>query len=70
MTMDSMARRLGTGSAPGMPRQTGHTLVLGASSWERRQLQNILVSRARELGVDLQADDGLPVLQDLLELLH
>ena len=48
MTMDSMAFSLGTGSAPGMPRQTGQTLVLGSSSWERRwerrQLQNILVS--------------------------
>ena len=44
MTIDSMAFSLGTGSAPGMPRQTGQTLVLGSSSWERRQLQNILVS--------------------------
>ena len=43
-TIDWMARRLGTGSAPGRPRQTGHTLVLGSSSWDRRQLQNIFVS--------------------------
>ena len=45
-TMDSIALRLGTGSAPGSPRQTGHTLALGSSSWDRRQLQNILVSSA------------------------
>ncbi len=31
-TIDWIAALLGTGSAPGMPRQTGHTLVLGSSS--------------------------------------
>ncbi len=42
-TMDWMAARLGTGRAPGMPRHTGHTFVLGSSSCDRRQPQNILV---------------------------
>ena len=45
-TMAWMARRLGTGRAPGRPRHTGQTFVLGASSCDRRQLQNILVSSA------------------------
>ena len=44
MTMDWMAFLFGTGRAPGMPRQTGHTFVLGGSLCERRQLQNIFVS--------------------------
>ena len=44
-TMLWMAARLGTGSAPGRPRHTGHTLALGSSVWLSRQPQNILVSR-------------------------
>ena len=44
ITMDSMAFSLGTGSAPGMPRQMGQTLALGSSSWLSLQPQNIFVS--------------------------
>ena len=40
---NSMARRLGTGKAPGSPKQTGQTLVLGAACEASvRQPQNIL----------------------------
>ena len=41
--IDAMASRLGTGSVPGWPRQTGQTLVLGSSPNPLRQPQNILV---------------------------
>jgi|GEM_PF-5526159 len=44
ITMLWIAFLLGTGRAPGMPRHTGHTLVLGGSLWLSLQLQNILVS--------------------------
>ena len=37
------ASAFGTGSAPGKPRQTGQTLVLGRSPKLVRQAQNILV---------------------------
>ena len=37
------AWRLSTGKAPGRPRQTGQTLVLGASPKRLRQAQKILV---------------------------
>jgi len=43
-TMDSMAARLGTGSAPGSPRHTGQVWVLGAAPNSNLQPQNILVS--------------------------
>jgi hypothetical protein len=38
------AWRLSTGSAPGRPRHTGHTLVLGGSPNRLRQAQKILVA--------------------------
>ena len=41
---DSTATWLSTGSDPGIPRQTGHTCVLGSPPKRLAQLQNILVS--------------------------
>ena len=43
-TMDSMAARFGTGSAPGIPRHTGHVCVFGSAPNSSLQPQNILVS--------------------------
>lgn len=43
-TIDSIAALLGTGSAPGSPRQTGQVCVLGAAPNSSLQPQNILVS--------------------------
>src|SRR5580765_2688625 len=40
---NSTALRFNTGKAPGSPRQTGHTFVLGASPKRVEQEQNILV---------------------------
>src|SRR3954452_5442481 len=40
----SMAASLRTGSAPGRPRQTGHTWVLGSAPNSVGQPQNILVA--------------------------
>src|SRR5918998_6767753 len=42
-TANLMASPLGTGNAPGRPRHTGHTLVLGGSPNVVRLPQNILV---------------------------
>ena len=44
LMMRLIASRLGTGSAPGSPRQTGHTLVLGAASKRAGHPQNIFDS--------------------------
>ena len=41
---DSTAFSLTTGSAPGSPRQTGHTCVLGSAPNSVAQPQNILVA--------------------------
>src|SRR3954470_7923980 len=41
---ESTAWRLSTGSDPGSPRHTGHTLVLGSSPKALRQPQNNLVA--------------------------
>jgi hypothetical protein len=43
-TADSSAFSLSTGSAPGRPRQTGHTWVFGAAPKTVEQPQNILVT--------------------------
>src|ERR1700745_551211 len=43
-TANSTARRLSTGSTPGMPRHTGHTLVLGGAPKRVEHEQKILVS--------------------------
>src|SRR5918993_270698 len=42
-TANLIASALGTGNAPGKPRHTGHTLVLGGSPNVVRLPQNILV---------------------------
>ena len=42
-TIRAIASRLGTGSDPGCPRQTGHVRVLGSAPNSLRQPQNILV---------------------------
>ena len=42
-TASSMACRFGTGSAPGMPRHTGHTFVFGGAPNDVEHPQNILV---------------------------
>src|SRR5581483_8583115 len=39
----SIARRFGTGSAPGNARQTGHVFVLGGAAYSTGQRQNIFV---------------------------
>ncbi len=41
---DSTAAALTTGSAPGMPRHTGHTCVLGSAPNSVGHPQNILVA--------------------------
>src|ERR1051325_7210039 len=46
LTANSTARRLSTGSAPGIPRQTGQTLVLGGAPNPVGQPQKILVAVA------------------------
>ena len=46
MMPNSMARRLITGSEPGMPWQTGQVWVFGAAPKVARQPQNILVAVA------------------------
>src|ERR1039458_9232254 len=43
LTANSTAWRLSTGRAPGMPRQTGQTLVLGSEPKTLGQAQKILV---------------------------
>src|SRR5579864_9076944 len=43
-TANSTARRLSTGSTPGMPRHTGQTLVLGGAPKRVEQEQKILLS--------------------------
>ena len=54
---NSTARRLMTGSAPGRPRQTGQTLVLGAEPNSLGQPQKDFGIRA-ELDVNFEADYG------------
>src|ERR1017187_4417144 len=46
LTARSTASRLSTGSAPGKPRQTGHTLALGGAPKLVGQPQKILVAVA------------------------
>ena len=64
------------GTAVGHGQRTGHAQADGAHVGVGRvvvgeaAVAEHLGVQSRELGVDLQADDGLPVLQDLLELLH
>ena len=68
--MLSMAALLGTGSAPGRPKQMGRVCVLGsAPDFELATAEHLRVQRSK-LGMDLQADDGFPILQNLFELLH
>ena len=55
---NSIARRLITGSTPGMPRQTGQVWVLGGAPKVVAQPQNIF-ERVEELRVDLEPDDRL-----------
>ena len=43
MTVNLTASLLARGSAPGRPRQTGQTLVLGSLSVDSRHPQNIFV---------------------------
>src|SRR5580704_14133517 len=43
-TANSTALRFNTGNAPGKPRQTGHTLVLGGSPKRVEQEQKILLT--------------------------
>ena len=57
----STASRFSTGSIPGCARQTGQTLVFGASPKRFRQRQNIFVAVA-QLHVDLEPDHRLPVV--------
>ena len=58
MTISSIAFAFGTGSAPGMPRQTGQIFVFGSPPNSLRQPQNIL-RLGLELDVTLDADDRL-----------
>src|SRR5690348_5800241 len=44
LIVSSIARRFGTGSAPGNARHTGHVCVLGSPPKPLRQRQNIFVS--------------------------
>jgi len=55
---NSTALRFSTGKAPGMPRHTGQTLVLGRSA-EARGTRAENLRRRQELNMHFEADDGL-----------
>ena len=60
---NSTARRLITGSAPGRPRQTGQTWVLGGGAVVGGGAAAEHLGRGPQLAVDLDADDGLVALR-------